>query len=732
MHNFRRLISLFLAAAILILTVILTGCEKTDSEVARIPQFFLSTKEYNYDSVYETEYILYNSFVSARGGVSMVMYGTSDDETFSYSFLKVSDSGKISKKEIFTGKESRLHSGLFYGGGKYTLFYRNFGSGEINFESEIPLTVDTYDDDFNLLQRETTDIFSPLRGGNVNIIKNGDYYYISVGESTVVTRYDMELNKVDSVDFAGESGSNTEVIDLVNGSDGKLYIVCRDEYTWGITLYDYNSGEIQIKDELSDLGSFMSGAGEYLLFCYDDMYIFGVTPDGIVEKMMVKSDLGEFGADHLFSSILHNGVYTLFNIEPGKIVEENFTLKTPPEDNREILTITVLGQVEEDLIEAAAYYNRTNLNYRIVIDDKAYQKDDYREAFNKQILDNTVGDIIIPNRNDNTDTTYTQKGIYEDLYPYLDADGELSREEFFPNVLTAMEVDGHLYGIWRLFIVETYFVPEGGLPPTYENILTLQNENPDLGIIPYGTTNNYVLEKILQQNRSYFDSAEKIGGDAMRQALLIADKYPNPKENTGQVYVSDTDDRYYYQSDLINDSQGYIVASKIRMQTPAIPVGNPIPEGEPQNYINPGVRLCISSSSDKKDAAWEFIKYYLKIPFGGNGISGMTTLKTVFDEIKSSELSENAKLIAEFGEDYSQTTIGFGSGGSYSVPLATAEDYAAFEALIDSCVYPTEFEGELLDIIYEEASPYFMGKKSIDEVLEIIENRAGNYIAEKS
>jgi ABC-type glycerol-3-phosphate transport system substrate-binding protein len=494
----------------------------------------------------------------------------------------------------------------------------------------------------------------------------------------------------------------------------------------------YNSGEVQIKDELSDLGSFITGSGDYLLFCHDDMYIFGITPDGNVEKMMVRSDLGEFGADLLFSSILHNEVYTLFDIEPEKIVEYQFTLKTPPEDNREILTITVLGQVEEDLVEAVAEYNRTNLDYRVVIDDEAYQKDDYQEAFNKQILNNTVGDIIIPHRYNDTDTTYIQKGIYEDLNPYLDADDELSQEDFFPNVLSAMEVDGHLYGIWRLFIVETYFAPENGLSPTYENILTLQNENPDLGIIPYGSTNNYVLQKILQQNRSYFDSPEKIGGDAMRQAILIAEKYPNPKDDRGQAYVFDADDRYYYQSDFIYDSQSYVVASKIRMQTPAIPVGNPIPEGEPQNYINPGVRLCISSSSDKKDAAWEFIKYYMNIPFGGNGISGMSTLKTVFDEMKSTELSENAKLIAEFGEDYSMTTIGFSSGENYSVPLTTEEDFVAFEALIDSCVYPPEFEGELLDIIYEEASPYFLGQKSIDEVLELIKNRAGTYIAEKS
>ena len=47
------------------------------------------------------------------------------------------------------------------------------------------------------------------------------------------------------------------------------------------------------------------------------------------------------------------------------------------------------------------------------------------------------------------------KGLLEDLYPYIDADEQLSRSDFFPNVLSAMELDGKLYAACAGFAVET-------------------------------------------------------------------------------------------------------------------------------------------------------------------------------------------------------------------------------------------------------------------------------------
>lgn len=44
------------------------------------------------------------------------------------------------------------------------------------------------------------------------------------------------------------------------------------------------------------------------------------------------------------------------------------------------------------------------------------------------------------------------KGLLEDLYPYLDADSDFSRDDFFQNVFKALEVDGKLYATWPLFL----------------------------------------------------------------------------------------------------------------------------------------------------------------------------------------------------------------------------------------------------------------------------------------
>jgi hypothetical protein len=65
------------------------------------------------------------------------------------------------------------------------------------------------------------------------------------------------------------------------------------------------------------------------------------------------------------------------------------------------------------------------------------------------------------------------------------------------------------------------------------------------------------------------------------------------------------------------------------------------------------------------------------------------------------------------------------------VRLPVREDFDAVLALLPGAVVAQNTDKDLLVIITEEAEPYFEGKKSIDETLEVIKNRAGNYIAER-
>lgn len=58
---------------------------------------------------------------------------------------------------------------------------------------------------------------------------------------------------------------------------------------------------------------------------------------------------------------------------------------------------------------------------------------------------------------------YGPKGFLEDLYPYIDKDEDISRDDLVPSLLSAYETDGHLYGTISEFSVITMFGPESVL-----------------------------------------------------------------------------------------------------------------------------------------------------------------------------------------------------------------------------------------------------------------------------
>ena len=99
--------------------------------------------------------------------------------------------------------------------------------------------------------------------------------------------------------------------------------------------------------------------------------------------------------------------------------------------------------------KAVIDFNRSNDKYRVdLIDYSEYNtEDDYNAGltkFNTEIMAGNMPDILALD----TQTPYRQyaaKGLLEDLYPYIDADSELDRSDYFPNVFSALEVNGGLY-----------------------------------------------------------------------------------------------------------------------------------------------------------------------------------------------------------------------------------------------------------------------------------------------
>jgi len=130
--------------------------------------------------------------------------------------------------------------------------------------------------------------------------------------------------------------------------------------------------------------------------------------------------------------------------------EESITSETGAEDN-EITTITLAAfWLDRQTKEAIINFNRTNNNYHIQVKDYSeYDTDD----------DHTIGlkllstEIIAGNIPDILDITglpveqYIVMGLLEDLYPFIDNDPIINRDDFLDNVFNKAEIKYGLYYI---------------------------------------------------------------------------------------------------------------------------------------------------------------------------------------------------------------------------------------------------------------------------------------------
>lgn len=115
-----------------------------------------------------------------------------------------------------------------------------------------------------------------------------------------------------------------------------------------------------------------------------------------------------------------------------------------------------------DLTDRIIEFNRSSATCRIELKDYSV----YNEAgsivggisggvkqLNLDIISGKAPDILLCN--DLPIEKYASKGLLEDLYPYLDADPELSPEDIVPAVRNALETNGHLYRFATVFRIET-------------------------------------------------------------------------------------------------------------------------------------------------------------------------------------------------------------------------------------------------------------------------------------
>ena len=426
--------------------------------------------------------------------------------------------------------------------------------------------------------------------------------------------------------------------------------------------------------------------------------------------------------------------------------------KLNPEDIVEKTTVVLglVGMADLDFRSIVNEFNKNNSSVRIEIKDYGAEnnnkQNEIEEAFNLDVVSGNCPDIILTNYLSNN-SLYMKKGIFEDLNPYLEASG-LNKEDYLPNVMDAGSIDGKQYLLIPTFTVSGLCITK----PEYLNgngqmsISELQALESELGIEGRGILatdrNTLIYEALMYGTKDYCNPETgecRFDSDEFKVLLEWAKTYPESAEDLfNEYHISHRKDfeeqKAIIRTDKCSGIREFHLTDEADFKGEGRIIGFPNKNGDAAGVICPAYAFGISSQSEHKQEAFDFIKTFMEESYQKENISVQCCY--VFPSMKSA-FDLSCERMLDIPYNYSQNT-GLTQGkdsytlGSENIEVEPMEkeklEYVKEKIL--SCNGLPNMDTEIMQIVFEESAPYFSGDKSLDEVVTIIQSRAELYVNE--
>ena len=387
-----------------------------------------------------------------------------------------------------------------------------------------------------------------------------------------------------------------------------------------------------------------------------------------------------------------------------------------------------------DLLHHALRFNRSNSEYHISITvyGEEYDYDNAVVKFHNDVISGNIPDILILDYEMPIDS-YISKGMFADLYNFIETDDEINRNDYLDNILNTYTVDEKLYSFIPAFQIYTFIGRTSvvGENPEWstEEFLNIRKKYTDKNIICNQSATDFILQVLanedivnIKEGVCSFTSEEFI------KLLELSRELPSVYE-------------YDYEGELLSLSEDFTMLSKrfvsgfgdIRAYEHGI-FGEPVTfKAFPGVYnnnaqIHSSFEFSIMSGSENQDAAWEFIRYFLTDEYQ-NSLENIFPVKMSAINEAQEKAKEKPFFMNENKKIEYENTYWIG-GQSIEIGTNTDEDNEKILALITSLSKAPRIDGNVGDIIAEEVGAYFSGDKSAEKVAEAIQNRVKVYINE--
>ncbi|MDE7332815.1 MAG: ABC transporter substrate-binding protein [Lachnospiraceae bacterium] len=391
-------------------------------------------------------------------------------------------------------------------------------------------------------------------------------------------------------------------------------------------------------------------------------------------------------------------------------------------------------------------FNRQSQKYRIMIKeygDASMDIDEKAALFSKELESGQFPDIIDLTYCPMSLETLISIGAVEDLTPFLDGDETINREDYMENALKAYERDGKLYAIMSHYGVDVLIgkTSEIGDSKTWtvEDVMELLSSREKSVTLLSGEDKSGILRIMCTMNQSLFVDKEtgqcSFTGEEFKKILEFANRFPN---ETGEESTLDDlrTGRTLLNRNVITSVSQYQMYEYM-FGGPVTLIGYPTFGKSGMTFRSNGTTAAMSTSSENKEGVWEFIRFNVTKERQENVSSpngGFPILKSALEkEFEKSMKPQYMKDENGGQKEIPKSTWASSMGGedfSVDVYAATKEQVDQVREMIETAQNGEVMDQEILVIILEEASGYFNGQKSAEDVASVIQNRVQLYLNE--
>lgn len=741
---FRKIGAAAVMAGAFLLT--LSGCGKSSSEEQE-------QKEFAYVAEYpeadlKCEYI---SQAAAAKDILYLMGSSWEEDTGSTFYFYRYDmaAGTLQQLPIELGENSSINSMTVAPDGNVAMAVNTYTydmdeNGEASNWQEMIELWSISGEDGSVL--ETRDLKKALGDESVYIsnicLDAQGNYYLTDGEGVIYV-LDKELDKL------FEIPNDNWINQMFTSKEGDVYV----------SYYGAEGVELRKIELLSQgLSEKVEGADDAL----DAKYYGGESASILLEKCDELSlfDFGTNKEESLFCwldvDVNSNDIMMAGELSDGRI----WAVVNSYRGNKSSTELVIVKKVKasevpvkEELVYGALWigsdmkqsiidFNKSSNKYRITVKEYGEVLDDgdALTRFNTALTSADCPDMI--DLSSINYVQYAKKGIFEDLYPYMEKSG-MKQSDYLENVLEAFEIDGKLYGMTPEFYVNTTLAKQSQVGDitgwTLSEMLDFAEKNEPQYLMAYGSRTQifyYCVYNSIDEFIDWETGECHFDSDEFARVLEFAAKLPVEYEYDEEegLHKKILADKVLLMSSSISSVQEYQMMNGMFGEAVSF-VGYPNSERK-GNLLQPvNGSFAISARSDNKEGAWEFLKTMFSEEYQdsliGENSWGFPVRKSSLEKKFEQDMTptyyedENGVQVEEM-----KTSWGY-DDFELDIYAATKEEVDAVRELIASADKLTgTVDEQLVNIVMEEAEAFFSGQKSARDAAAVIQNRIQIYVNE--